>query len=180
VTALEPSFADQPEESIRWLQLKVEDYCPDRRFHWINVRHSAYYFRNVISEIARLAESLSPGGMIAITHWASDCILRRLHLEICGHQSREATAGIEDLARRLTESYGLNVSPVTMTETALDVKRASEDATVAAALSRLACRGTPRQHKELDAATEIASLLYRLRNNDRRRNGIMFVHAVRR
>lgn len=177
--AIEPFYAGQSDEAIEWVRVRAEKYEADRRFDWVNVRHSAYYIVNLVAELTRISQWLSRDGSIALTHWSRDCILRRLHVATCGDDEQAATLGIEDLVCCLKATSKFDVSSVTISETALDVSAVLDNTTLAAALFRLTCRGRLRRDTTLDPANQITALLRRSPNNSSRRNGIVIVRPIK-
>jgi hypothetical protein len=105
VVALEPAATEVRIDDAKWINLRVEEYHPDIKFDWINVRHSAYYMDDPVAEMGRLTTLLHCGGSIALTHWSRDCVLHRLHVAICGDQGDAGTSGIEDIAHDVTPSF---------------------------------------------------------------------------
>ena len=174
--AVEPAHMHPaPIEGVEWVSCRIEDYRPDRPFDWIGIRHSAYYITDPVGEIARLTRSLTAGGTLALTHWGGDCILRRLHVAMCGDTGEAAVLGVEDLSQELAAVSDLDVSPTIETCTVLDVSKVLADPTIAAALAKLACRGRQRLRPGSDPATEATDIIDQLPNSGARRNGIVLV-----
>lgn len=174
VTALEPGPAPTVRpDAVEWIRCRSEDYRPDRTFDWISVRHSAYYFENPVAEIKRLADALSRGGIIALTHWSERCILHRLHVALCGEVEGPACKGLELFADDLSGVEQLHLS---FHETNLNVSLVLADPPLARALFFLACRGRPPLP---DAAAEpeaaVARYLGELTEAGIRRNGILLL-----
>lgn len=73
VVAIEPAAIKPLSlQNVEWITAHVEAYSTDRRFDWINVRHSTYYLSDPIVELTRLGTMLVPGGALALTHWSHD------------------------------------------------------------------------------------------------------------
>ena len=177
VVALEPA-AVGPEltDGIEWLRIRAEDYGVDRQFDWINLRHSAYYFGDPVSEIARLVARLRGKGALALTHWSGGCVLRRLHLAICGEQDNGGSASIEDLAMALHRHPELRVSAIRHFDTKLCIDQVLGDHAVAEALYELVRRGHPAlSPANIDRAATVAGLLQELPDATVRRNGLLLV-----
>lgn len=182
VTALEPAGVETDLADVAWLQSRVEDYQPDTVFDWMNLRHSAYYIVDPISEIARLSSALKFDGAIALTHWSRDCVLSRLHAAICGPPSDQATAGIEDVVFSLGKIPGLAIGTVECVETALHGDLIDRDAAVAEALYELARRRKPSilpSDAQRNRAATIRTLLRALHNPMKRLNGVAIIRRVR-
>jgi hypothetical protein len=175
--ALEPSSAQGAVPGVLWLRAGAEHYRPDTLFDWISVRHSAYYIPDPVTEIARLAGALSPVGAIALTHWSNDCVLRRLHLALCGDLAECATAGIQQLASALTRDHSLIASSLTVFDSELDVNRVLADALLAEALARLASRGRPLAGDRSELPRRVADALIGAPSTSRR-NGIVFLRRA--
>ncbi len=177
VTALEPA-AIRPAMSseINWLTTKSEDYQNDRPFDWISVRHSAYYIAEPAAELARLVNMLGDGGALALTHWSSNCILRRLHVALCGDRSNVACDGVEKIAALLHRDRRIEVAALSFHDTELDVDRVLADPDLGGALYELARRGhAADQAAAADPFGTIARLLRGLPNPRQRRNGILIL-----
>ena len=142
--ALEP-MADAPAALARveWRRQPLEEYAPDRSFDWINLRHSAYYVRDALAEVARIACCLRGGGALALTHWSRRCSLYRLHRAIVGASGGLATAAIEDVAAELTKDPRLVVGAVETHDTELLVDDVASDPSLAPAVFHLSRRGMP-------------------------------------
>lgn len=177
VVALEPAAGDPAWfHRIEWLRLRAEDYHADRWFHWINMRHSAYYLQDPVSEIVRLVGMLHHEGALALTHWSRECILRRLHAAICGEHSDLATAGVEDLSIALAEHPRLLVSEVLLLDTELCTEQVVGDPVVGEALHDLVCRGrVPLARSGIDRACTVARALRDIPNATVRRNGLVII-----
>ncbi len=178
--------AIDPEEAIplmpagiTWLRSRLEDYRPDRQFDWINMRHSGYYVCDLAAQIGRMTNSLSAVGTLALTHWSRDCVLRRLHVRICGERDDLPVAGIEDLGAVLASNLHLTVSAFEQHETDLLVHEITASPAVASAVYSLARRGRPPQRPNHDPVDFIADCLRDLPASATRRNGVMMVRQRR-
>lgn len=172
--ALEPARVDITPENVEWLHVLVEEYTPDRSFDWVNMRHSAYYLRDPVGEIARLTDSLSKSGVLALTHWSRECILYRLHVAICGGPEQISCDGIEGVANALALTPGLALSPIQLFETRLCIDPMSNDRALAAAIYDLVRRGQPALNGA-GPADVITDLLSRLDRPSLRVNGLLIV-----
>lgn len=180
VVAIEPA-ADAPLvlAHVDWRRTRIEDYQPERRFDWINIRHSLYYFKDPVAEIVRLSSFLSSTGAIAITHWADDCVLHRLHLAITGCRSGLAGAGVDAIAAELTSNASLTFSPVQTHKTSLLVAGVRHDPALAAALYDLARRGMPATLPVgTDPGDFITDELRRIDSPDIRINGFLLIRRA--
>jgi hypothetical protein len=176
-TAIEPADFQPPIAfPFEWVSSRVEDFESDRRFHWISVRHSAYYLDDPISEIRRLVGMLDGSGVLALTHWSRDCILRRLHVALCDNQGATGCEGIEDIAEFFRQDPRIEVAGLSFHDTDLDVIRVLTDAGLRHALYELACRGSPATvSAAADPSGTVERLLRSLPNSGRRQNGILLL-----
>lgn len=178
--AIEPAaVTPSGRHDIEWIKVRVEDYSTDRRFDWINVRHSAYYLRDLIRELARLAGMLKEGGGLALTHWSRSCVLHRIHRHVCGDPGATSCAGIEIIAAQLDLDPHLEVSAPVFHESRLDVDRLLGDRSLRDALLNLARRGRPVLSGVVDYDPDIlSSLLRAIPSPNVRRNGLILVRAT--
>lgn len=165
-------------QDVEWRTVRVEDYAAERRFDWINVRHSAYYLSDTIRELTRLAGMLAEGGALALTHWSRDCILHRIHRQVCGEPGPMSCAGIEDIAAQLGRDPSLTVSAPVFHESHLDVDRILSDRSLRDALLDLTRRGRPALRWPSGGDPDVmSSLLRTMPLPGVRRNGIVLVRA---
>jgi hypothetical protein len=180
VVALEPESAAPPMSTgIIWLKRRLEDYRPDRHFDWINMRHSGYYVRDLVSQIGRISDSLSVEGALAITHWARSCILRQLHIKICGELDDIPVASIEELAAVLAKDSNLTIATFEQRDTDFLVDEVAASPAVANALYDLARRGRPPLHPVFDPVELISDCLGSLPSEIRRHNGVVLIRRRR-
>ncbi len=85
ITAIDPlsaaalSTARQIPHDVVY-RTRFEDFSTEAKFDVINVRHSLYYLRDPMSQVARMTDLLKPGGLLAFTLWGRDCDLYRVYL----------------------------------------------------------------------------------------------------
>ena len=173
--AVEPAaFCPPARPDIRWITGRIEDYTTSRTHDWVNVRHSAYYIRDAVSELQRLTRMLAPGGTVALIHWSQDCVLRRVHQLLVADPGDPPCAGVEDLVKWLREDAQLTVSDPIFYETRLDVALVPADRATRDSLRQLLLRGRPeRRGVDPDA---LSHLLRTMPEPNVRRNGIVFVN----
>ncbi|HUB45328.1 MAG TPA: methyltransferase domain-containing protein [Acetobacteraceae bacterium] len=85
LVAIDPTFQQpiaQPDQSIKFLRIRIEDYEADQEFSCINIRQCAYYFDDPIGSVDRIVRWLRPSGLLAVTLWTPDCIFYRLQAAI--------------------------------------------------------------------------------------------------
>lgn len=144
-TAIEPARERPPvmiDGILNWLRIRVEDYDSTSRFDWINVRHSAYYFEDVMQRLEALTCLLSKGGLLSITHWSKDCTLFQLHREICGSIAEALCPTFEEIVDYLSAINYLEVVDQSRFSSELRQMEAV-DPPVASALYMLARRDRP-------------------------------------
>jgi len=174
VVAVEPAPIGAVPKDVEWLSVPVENYVPDRRFGWVNMRHSAYYMADPVREITRLANAISGTGAVALTHWSRRCILYRLHVAICGEPQTIGCHGVEGIRTALASLPGLELSPIHLFETHLSVDRLSRDPALGAAIYELARRGRTALSGR-DPPNKVTDLLAALDRPNVRVNGLLFV-----
>ena len=176
VVAIEPEATASPTAiGVSWLKSRLEDYQPDRQFDWINMRHSGYYIHDLAAQIRRISGSLSAAGMIALTHWSRGCVLRRLHLDICGQRDDLSVACVEELGATLSDKTDLNVLAFEQRKTDLLVHKVVADPTVAVALYNLARRGRPPHYPSHDPVEFIRKWARNLPSGSRRQNSVLLM-----
>ena len=176
VVAIEPEVNAPPTATgVNWLKSRLEDYQPDRQYDWINIRHSAYYIDDLVTQIRRISASLSETGMIALTHWSWRCVLRRLHLQICGRRDDFSVACVEDLGTIFSDKTDLDVVACEQRATNLLVHELVSDPTVALALYNLARRGRPPRCPSHDPLEFIQRWARDLPPGLRRQNGVLLM-----
>jgi SAM-dependent methyltransferase len=176
VVAVEPAAVEPlARQNVDWIRARIEDYATHRKFDWINVRHSAYYFSDPLPELKRLMGMLTTGGALALTHWSRDCVLYRIHQTVSG-DGAIACAGIEDFVAHLTGNPDLVVSAPVFYNSRLDVGCLLRDRSLRDALLDLALRGRSPLGGEDDV---LLSLLQTIPSPDVRRNGIVLLRSSR-
>jgi SAM-dependent methyltransferase len=180
VTALEPA-SDRPrlrmEADLEWLRLPVEQYKPVQPLDWINVRHSAYYLRRPIEEIARLGRALAPTGGMSITHWSESCVLFALHRKICGREGTVPRPSFEDLAVQLAGRPELEIISATTFATEFIRTKVHTEAGVAAALYDLVRRDQPSTIRSDRRAAFIQAAVEDVPASCCRVNGVLVIRA---
>lgn len=176
VVALEPAAVGKVPDAVEWLQVPAENYVPDRNFDWVNIRHSAYYMVDPVREITRFVQALKEAGRVALVHWSRQCILHRLHVAICGEPQVIACDGVEGIAAALAIVPGLELSPVHLFESRLNLDRLSEDAALCAAIYELARRGRTAVIDD-GASKGVVDLLAKLGRPSVRVNGLLLVRC---
>ena len=58
---------------------RFEDFSPGAKFDVINVRHSLYYLRDPVRQVARMTDLVKPGGLLTFTLWGRNCDLYRVY-----------------------------------------------------------------------------------------------------
>lgn len=179
--ALEPaSGLPYPQlEGVEWLCVPVEKYAPEKRFDWVNIRHSAYYFSDTAAEINRVADMLDDRGGISVTHWSRDCVLYRLHEAICNDSGICPVDAFEELMDKLATIGRLEIARTRLVANQLDREWLRHDLKTASALYNLALRGRPARRKpHAERAGFVIEFLDCLPDNIGRLNGISILRLA--
>lgn len=121
----------------------IEDCDFASPFDVINVRQSAYYFSDLAGVFRKLAQTLSPQGVLLVTHWADGCFLFQLHDRIARELGQTPEQlGVTDLAGRIADGGALAPQVSIVTDT-IDLNAVLGDPTLLEATLKIAARKLP-------------------------------------
>jgi len=182
VTAVEPASnvrASSPDVPLSWICARIEEVDLALPFDWVNVRHSAYYFRRPLEELARLTDALCSGGGLSLTHWSRDCVLYRIHRAALDGSPAATCPPFEEIVEAAARPRSLELVSAEVCATLLDVDALHADEGLSAALYDLALRGrvVTKRNSMTERAAFVRDLLRADPNPTRRVNGIAVLRS---
>jgi SAM-dependent methyltransferase len=97
VTGIDPSSEDERSfkryfPDGRFELSKFEDFSPPTTFDVITCVHSLYYIQAPLAALNAMVDLLAPGGLIVVSQWSRNCVLKNIHRNVWGAQPQAITA----------------------------------------------------------------------------------------